>query len=218
MLKFWQSSVGKKVVMGVTGLVLVGFVIGHMAGNMQVFMGPERFNGYAKLLKHDLIEITWLVRIVLLVSVVLHVTAAYQLTRRNWAARPVDYAIREPQVSTYASRTMRWGGVYLFIFLILHIGQFTLGWKWLLPEYTADGAYGNVVLAFERIQFVVLYLGAMFFLALHLYHGAWAVLRTLGVAQASAQPLQRRLPLIIALVVTVGFSLVPLGVALGVVR
>ena len=218
MLKFWQNSVGKKVVMGLTGLVLVGFVIGHMAGNMQVFMGPERFNGYAKLLKHDLIEITWLVRITLLVSVVLHALAAYQLTMRNWAARPVDYAMREPQVSTYASRTMRWGAVYLFIFLILHIGQFTLGWKWLLPEYTAEGAYGNVVLAFARIQWVVLYLGAMFFLALHLYHGTWAVLRTLGVAQPSAQPLQRRLPLIIALVVTVGFSLVPLGVALGVVR
>ncbi len=218
MLTFWGSTVGKKVVMAVTGLILVGFAIGHMAGNMQVFMGQERFNGYAKLLKVDLIEITWLVRLTLLASVVLHATAAWQLTRRNWAARPVEYAKREPQVSTYASRTMRWGGVYLFVFLILHLGQFTLGWKWLLPEYSAEGAYGNVVLAFERTQWVVLYLGAMFFLALHLYHGAWAVLRSLGVAQPSAQPLQRRLPLIIALVVTVGFSLVPLGVALGVVR
>jgi succinate dehydrogenase / fumarate reductase cytochrome b subunit len=218
MLNFWNSSVGKKVVMGLTGLILVGFAFGHMAGNMQIFMGPERFNGYARLLKVDLIEITWLVRLTLLASVVLHATSAYQLTRRNWAARPVDYAMREPQVSTYASRTMRWGGVYLFIFLILHLGQFTLGWKWLLPEYTAEGAYGNVVLAFERMQWVVLYLGAMFFLALHLYHGTWAVLRTLGVAQPSAQPLQRRAPLIIALVVAVGFSLVPLSVALGVVR
>ena len=218
MLTFWGSTVGKKVVMAVTGLILVGFAIGHMAGNMQVFMGQERFNGYAKLLKVDLIEITWLVRLTLLASVVLHATAAWQLTRRNWAARPVEYAKREPQVSTYASRTMRWGGVYLFVFLILHLGQFTLGWKWLLPEYSAEEAYGNVVLAFERTQWVVLYLGAMFFLALHLYHGAWAVLRSLGVAQPSAQPLQRRLPLIIALVVTVGFSLVPLGVALGVVR
>ena len=218
MLNFWHSSVGKKVVMGVTGLILVGFAIGHMAGNMQVFMGQERFNGYAKLLKVDLIEITWLVRLTLLASVLLHAIAAYQLTRRNWAARPVEYAMRESQVSTYASRTMRWGGVYLVVFLILHLGQFTLGWKWLLPEYSPDGAYGNVVLAFERTRWVVLYLGAMFFLALHLYHGTWAVLRTLGVAQPSAQPLQRRLPLIIALVVAVGFSLVPLSVALGVVR
>ena len=137
---------------------------------------------------------------------------------RNWAARPVEYARREAQVSTYASRTLRWGGVYLFIFLVLHLGQFTLGWKWLLPEYVRGAAYGNVVLAFERPIWVAFYLVAMFFLLLHLFHGTWAVLRTLGLAKNAAEPLQRRLPLIIAIVVTVGFSLVPLGVALGIVR
>lgn len=218
MLKFWDSSVGKKVVMGITGLILVGFVIGHMAGNLQIFMGMERYNAYAKLLQEDIIEVTWAVRVVLLVSTVLHVLAAYQLTRRNWAARPVDYALREAQVSTYASRTLRWGGVFLFIFLVLHLGQFTLGWKWLFPEFARGAAYGNVVLAFERPFWVVFYLVAMFFLLLHLFHGTWAVLRTLGVAKNAAESLQRRLPLIIAIVVTVGFSLVPLGVALGIVR
>lgn len=218
MLNFWNSSVGKKVVMGVTGLILVGFVLGHMAGNLQVFMGPERYNAYARLLQEDIIELTWAVRIALLVSVTLHAVAAYQLTRRNWSARPVEYAQRESQVSTYASRTLRWGGVYLFVFIVLHLGQFTLGWKWLLPEYVRGAAYGNVVLAFERPLWVGFYLVAMFFLLLHLFHGTWAVLRTLGVAKNAAEPLQRRLPLIIALVVTVGFSLVPLGVALGFVR
>ncbi len=218
MLNFWNSSVGKKVVMGVTGLILVGFVLGHMAGNLQVFMGPERYNAYARLLQEDIIELTWAVRIALLVSVTLHAVAAYQLTRRNWSARPVEYAQRESQVSTYASRTLRWGGVYLFVFIVLHLGQFTLGWKWLLPEFVRGAAYGNVVLAFERPLWVGFYLVAMFFLLLHLFHGTWAVLRTLGVAKNAAEPLQRRLPLIIALVVTVGFSLVPLGVALGFVR
>ncbi|MCX5760391.1 MAG: succinate dehydrogenase cytochrome b subunit [Gemmatimonadetes bacterium] len=218
MLNFWNSSVGKKVVMGLTGLILVGFVLGHMAGNLQVFMGQERYNAYARLLQEDIIELTWAVRIALLVSVTLHAVAAYQLTRRNWSARPVEYAQRESQVSTYASRTLRWGGVYLFVFIVLHLGQFTLGWKWLLPEYVRGAAYGNVVLAFERPLWVGFYLVAMFFLLLHLFHGTWAVLRTLGVAKNAAEPLQRRLPLIIALVVTVGFSLVPLGVALGFVR
>lgn len=218
MLNFWNSSVGKKVVMGLTGLILIGFVLGHMAGNLQVFMGPERYNAYARLLQEDIIELTWAVRIALLVSVTLHAVAAYQLTRRNWSARPVEYAQRESQVSTYASRTLRWGGVYLFVFIVLHLGQFTLGWKWLLPEYVRGAAYGNVVLAFERPLWVGFYLVAMFFLLLHLFHGTWAVLRTLGVAKNAAEPLQRRLPLIIALVVTVGFSLVPLGVALGFVR
>ena len=218
MLKFWHSSVGKKVVMAVTGLILVGFVIGHMVGNLQIFMGQERYNAYARLLQEDIIELTWAVRITLLASVVLHATAAWQLTRRNWAARPVEYALREAQVSTYASRTLRWGGVFLFVFIVLHLAQFTLGWKVLLPEYVRGAAYGNVVLAFERPLWVVFYLVAMFFLLLHLFHGTWAVLRTLGVAKNAAEPLQRRLPLIIALVVTVGFSLVPLGVALGFVR
>ena len=218
MFKFWHSSVGKKVVMGLTGLILVGFVIGHMVGNLQIFMGQERYNAYARLLQEDIIELTWAVRITLLVSVVLHATAAWQLTRRNWAARPVEYALREAQVSTYASRTLRWGGVFLAVFIVLHLAQFTLGWKVLLPEYVRGAAYGNVVLAFERPLWVVFYLVAMFFLLLHLFHGTWAVLRTLGVAKNAAEPLQRRLPLIIALVVTVGFSLVPLGVALGFVR
>jgi succinate dehydrogenase / fumarate reductase cytochrome b subunit len=178
----------------------------------------ERYNAYAKLLQEDIIEITWAVRVVLLIATVLHVLAAYQLTMRNWAARPVAYAMREARVSTYASRTLRWGGVYLFIFLVLHLGQFTLGWKWLLPEYVRGAAYGNVVLAFERPIWVAFYLVAMFFLLLHLFHGTWAVLRTLGLAKNAAEPLQRRLPLLIAIVVTVGFSLVPLGVALGIVR
>jgi len=218
MRKFWDSSVGKKVVMGITGLILVGFVIGHMAGNLQIFMGMARYNAYAKLLQEDIIEVTWAVRVVLLIATVLHALSAYQLTMRNWAARPVEYAQREAQVSTYASRTMRWGGVFLAVFLVLHLGQFTLGWTWLLPEYARGAAYGNVVLAFERPIWVAFYLVAMFFLLLHLIHGTWAVLRTLGVAKNAAEPLARRIPVIIAILVTVGFSLVPLGVALGIVR
>ncbi|MBW7934183.1 MAG: succinate dehydrogenase cytochrome b subunit [Gemmatimonadaceae bacterium] len=218
MRKFWDSSVGKKVVMGVTGLIFVGFVIGHMAGNLQIFMGMERYNAYAKLLQEDIIEVTWAIRVILLVSVILHALSAWQLTQRAWAARPVDYDIREAQVSTYASRTMRWGGVFLAVFILVHLGQFTFGWHWLLPEFSRGAAYGNVVLAFERPLWVVFYLVAMFFLLLHLLHGTWAVLRTLGVAKNAAEPLARRLPWIIALGVTVGFSLVPLGVALGVVR
>lgn len=218
MRKFWDSSVGKKVVMGVTGLIFVGFVIGHMLGNLQIFLGMERYNAYAKFLQEDIVEITWAVRITLLVSIILHALSAWQLTQRAWAARPIDYDGREAQVSTYASRTMRWGGVFLALFVIVHLGQFTLGWRWLLPEYVRGAAYGNVVLAFERPYWVVFYLIAMAALLMHLLHGTWAVLRTLGVAKNAANPLARRLPWIIALGVAVGFSLVPLGVALGVVR
>jgi succinate dehydrogenase / fumarate reductase cytochrome b subunit len=214
--RFWKSSVGKKVVMGATGLILVGFVIVHMAGNLQFFAGAERFNGYSHLLQHDLIELTWLLRLALLAAVVLHVLAAYQLTRRSWAARPESYAKREAQVSTYAARTMRWGGVYLLVFIPYHILHFTTGT--VHPAFSRDGAYGNVVIGFQVAWVGFFYLGAMAILGLHLYHGAWASFRSLGAARPSADPLHRRLALAIALVVPAGFSLLPLSVMLGLVR
>src|ERR1035437_2482368 len=110
--RFWDSSVGKKIVMGVTGLILVAFVVGHMAGNLQFFSGSARFNAYSHLLQVDLIELTWLLRVPGVASVALHGIAAYHPTMQNRAARPPASGRREPQVSTYAARTMRWGGVY----------------------------------------------------------------------------------------------------------
>src|SRR5215203_1463018 len=111
-LSFYRAAIGKKVVMGVTGLIGVGFVIGHMAGNLLAFRGPDAINAYARFLQSTG-ELLWILRIVLIVAVILHVIAAYQLTMQNRAARPVDYAKRNPQVSTWAARTMRWGGALL---------------------------------------------------------------------------------------------------------
>jgi succinate dehydrogenase / fumarate reductase cytochrome b subunit len=216
LVRFWDSTVGKKIVMGLTGIVLVGFVLVHMAGNLQVFLGPEKFNGYSHFLQHDVIEFTWVLRAALLVAVVLHVTAAVQLTLRNRAARPAPYAMREPQVSTWASRTMRWGGAYLLAFIPYHLMHFTLGW--VHPAFVKDQAYGNVMIGFQVTWVVFFYLGAMLFLGLHLYHGVWAMFRTLGVARPSNEPMQRTFALVVAIVVAVGFSLVPLSVALGFVR
>lgn len=216
LVRFWDSSVGKKMVMGATGLILVAFVILHMLGNLQFFAGAERFNAYSHLLQVDLIEFTWALRVTLLVSVVLHITAAYQLTMRNRAARPADYVKREPQVSTYAARTMRWGGVYLLLFIPYHILHFTTGT--LHPAFVRGQAYGNVVIGFEVMWVSLFYLGAMLFLGLHLYHGAWAALRSLGAARPSEDPQHRRIALAIAVIVPVGFSLLPLSVMLGFVR
>jgi succinate dehydrogenase / fumarate reductase cytochrome b subunit len=216
LLRFWDSSVGKKIVMGATGLILVGFVVLHMAGNLQFFAGSERFNAYSHLLQVDIIELTWLLRVALLASVVLHAAAAYQLTMRNRAARPAGYVKHEPQVSTYAARTLRWGGVYLLLFIPYHILHFTTGT--LHPAFERSQTYGNVVVGFEAKWVVLFYLGAMAFLGLHLYHGAWAAFRTLGVARPSNDPLHRRLALAIAVIVAAGFSLLPLSVMLGFVR
>ena len=125
LLTFYRSTIGKKVIMGVTGLIGIGYVIVHMLGNLQAFVGPTKLNNYGATLKGPLIELTWLVRIVLIAAVLLHVLMAYQLTQRAHAARPVGYRDREPQVSTLASRTMRWGGVLLLVFIVVHILHFT---------------------------------------------------------------------------------------------
>lgn len=211
--RFWGSTIGKKIVMAATGLIMVGFLIGHMVGNLQVFLGAEKLNAYSKFL-HGLGELLWLVRGVLLASLVLHVTAAVQLTRLDLAARPVAYAKHETRAATFASRTIRWGGVVIAIFIVLHLLHFTTGT--LRPAaFSAENVYGNVTGNFAIPWVAALYVAAMIAIGLHLYHGTWSAFRTLGLAEPSAHPLQRRIAGVVALVVWLGFTIVPVGVLLG---
>ena len=211
--RFWASTIGKKIVMGVTGLIMVGFLIGHMAGNLQVFEGAERLNGYSRFL-HSLGELLWLVRGVLLLALVLHIVAAVQLTRIDWAARPVGYEKHEAQAATFASRTIRIGGVLLAVFIVLHLMHFTLGTLEPAP-FSRENVYGNVTGSFAIPWVAGLYVAAMVVVGLHLYHGAWSAFRTLGITKASAHPLQRRIAGMVAFLVWLGFTIVPLGVLLG---
>ena len=213
---FWNSSVGKKAVMAVTGIIGVVFVIGHMVGNLQVFQGADRLNAYGHLLHGPLNELVWGARVVLLLALVLHVLAAYQLTMQNRAARPIEYAVRTSQVSTLASRTLRWGGVLLLAFIIYHLLDLTIGT--VNPAFQEGDVYANLLGSMHRPLIAVFYIVAMAALGLHLYHGAWSSLRTLGVAQASASPLKRRAAVVIAIIIAVGFAVVPLAVLLGVVK
>ena len=213
---FWESTVGKKAVMAVTGIIGVLFVIGHMVGNLQVFEGAERLNAYGHLLHGPLNELVWGARVVLLLALVLHVVAAWQLTVRNRAARPVEYATRTPQVSTLASRTLRWGGVLLLVFIIYHLLDLTMGT--LNPAFRPGDVYANLLGSMQRPAIAVFYIVAMAALALHLYHGTWSSLRTLGVAQASPSPLKRRAAIVIAIIVAAGFAVVPLAVLMGIVK
>jgi succinate dehydrogenase / fumarate reductase cytochrome b subunit len=215
---FWASSVGKKAVMGVTGLIGVLFVLGHMIGNLQLFQGAERINAYSRLLHGPLNELLWVVRIVLLGSVVLHIVAAYQLTVRDRAARPVNYTRRQPQVSTIAARTMRWGGVLLLAFIILHLLHFTTGTIRPAGIFVEGDVFTNIVTSFQIPWVVAFYVVSMVALGLHLYHGAWSSIRSLGAASGSPQPLRRRVALLIALIVSIGFALVPVAVLAGAVR
>jgi succinate dehydrogenase / fumarate reductase, cytochrome b subunit len=214
--RFWGSTVGKKIVMGVTGLIMVGFLVGHMLGNLQIFLGPTRLNDYSRFL-HSLGELLWLVRAVLLVSLVLHIVAAVQLTRIDWAARPVGYAKYQPEASTFASRTIRWGGLLLAAFILFHLLHFTTGTIRPAPFSHTD-VYGNVTASFAVPWVAALYVAAMLVVALHLYHGTWSAFRTLGVAPPSAQPRERRAATALAGLVWLGFTIVPVAVFLRWVR
>ena len=199
--------------MGVTGLIMVAFLIGHMAGNLQLFLGAERINAYSRFL-HGLGELLWLVRGVLLAALLLHIVAAVQLTRLDWAARPVGYKKHETQAATFASRTIRIGGVLLALFIVLHLMHFTTGTLRPAP-FDEHNVYGNVTGSFALPWVAALYIAAMVVVGLHLYHGAWSAFRTLGITQPSPHPLQRRIAAVVALVVWLGFTIVPLGVLLG---
>jgi succinate dehydrogenase / fumarate reductase, cytochrome b subunit len=213
---FYASVVGKKVVMGVTGLIGVAFVILHSLGNLLVFRGPDAINSYSHFLKSTG-ELLWALRLVLILAVVLHVIAAVQLTRQSRAARPIGYAKYESQVSTIASRTMRWGGALLLIFIVLHILHFTTGTIRPAGVFSREDVYANIVLSFRIWWVTVFYVVSMIALALHLFHGAWSSVRSIGVSPPSPQPLHRRVSMVIAILVWAAFTVIPLAVVLGII-
>jgi succinate dehydrogenase / fumarate reductase cytochrome b subunit len=224
LIAFYRSTIGKKIIMAVTGLIGIGFVILHMAGNLQAFVSQDKINSYGALLHGPLAELTWLLRIVLIVAVVLHVLMAYQLTMLSRAARPIGYEHKEPQVATLASRTMKWGGVLLLVFIVVHLLHFTTeaidpgGWRGMTDNQGHRDVYGNIIASFRIWWVAAFYIVAMIALGLHLYHGAWSSVRTLGYAKTSAHPLQRRIALVVAIVVWLGFTIVPVGVIAGIIR
>jgi succinate dehydrogenase / fumarate reductase cytochrome b subunit len=218
MLRFYHSTVGKKILMAVSGIIGIAFLILHMLGNLQIFQGPARINGYAAMLHGPLAEVVLAQRIVLIVAVVVHVVMAWQLTMRARAARPAAYARRKPQASTLASRTMRVGGVLLLVFIPVHILHFTTGDIRPAGVFTPGDIFGNAIASFHVPWVVAFYVLAMIALGLHLYHGAWSSVRTLGLAGSKPHPLHRPVALLLALALWLGFTIVPVAIALGWVR
>ncbi|GAC1650491.1 MAG: succinate dehydrogenase cytochrome b subunit [Gemmatimonadaceae bacterium] len=216
-LTLYRSTVGKKAVMAVTGAILVAYVIGHVSGNLLVFRGRDQINAYSAFL-HSTGALLWAVRVVLLVAAALHVMAAVQLTRLKHNARTIAYAKREPQVSTIAARTIRWGGAFLFLFVVLHILHFTTGTIRPAATFSRTDVYGNVVSSFGIWWVAAFYVVAMIALGLHLYHGTWSAFRTLGLVRPTATPLKRTAVLILAIAVWFGFTIIPVAVFAGIVR
>jgi succinate dehydrogenase / fumarate reductase, cytochrome b subunit len=225
LVAFWATVIGKKVVMAVTGAVLVLFVIAHMLGNLKIFSDPNEINAYSRFLREvgspglAYGQLLWMVRIVLLACVALHITAAVQLSRMSWAARPHGYSVKRNVETTFAARMMRWGGVLLVAFVIFHLLHLTLGAVGFRPGQFRDLAvYQNVLAAFAVWPIAVFYIVAMGALCLHLYHGVWSMLQTLGWNTARNQTALKTLSRVIAIVVFVGFSSVPVAVMAGWLR
>lgn len=209
---FYNSSIGKKVVMAVTGLIGFGYVVAHMAGNLQVFAGPAKLNAYATFLKSNM-ALLWSARSILLIAVVLHIVASYQLARMSLKSRPVSYDHWRPVASNYASRTMRWSGPLIGLFIIYHLLHLTTGV--VHPDFQERDVYANVIKGFRVWYISAIYIVAMLALGLHLYHGAWSMFQSLGINHPQYNGLIRALATIITIIVVVGFISIPLAVLLG---
>lgn len=215
----YRTSVGKKITMAVTGGIFVLFVMAHWFGNLKVFMGPEVFNHYAEGLREfgdpflPYGWFLWIFRAVLIVALVIHVWTAWSLTRQSWAARGTKYKKKQSLNIDAASSMMRWGGVFLFLFITYHLLHLTTGT--LHPDFVHGDAYHNFVAGFQSIPVSIFYMVCMIALGLHLYHGTWSAMQTLGIDGPRAQKIRRPLGLIIALVVAGGNLLFPVAVLTG---
>jgi succinate dehydrogenase / fumarate reductase cytochrome b subunit len=205
-----DTTIGKKVVMAVTGLVLYGFVVAHMLGNLQVFMGPEQLNGYAKKL-HDLGPLLWAARAVLVVAVVLHVLMAVQLVSRSAAARPIGYRQKKNPTTTYAALTMKFGGLALMLFILYHLAHFTF------PGVPTD-VYANVIAGFRVPWVSAIYVVAQIFLGMHLYHGAFSLFQTLGLSHPRYIDKARFVAQTLGIAVAAANVAMPVAVVAGVVK
>jgi succinate dehydrogenase / fumarate reductase, cytochrome b subunit len=213
-LTFYGTSIGKKAVMAITGVILLGFVVGHMLGNLQVFIGANQMNEYAALLKANA-ALLWSVRIVLLVAVIWHIVAAVQLTRMSQRSRPAGYYYKDVIQADYAARTMRWSGPIIAVFVIYHLLHFTTGS--VHPQFDVHNVYRNVISGFRVWPVSLFYIIAMVALAFHLWHGSWSMFQTLGLVNPKSDKIIRRLAAIATLAIAIGFISIPMAVLAGLI-
>ncbi|MBM9503298.1 succinate dehydrogenase [Actinacidiphila acididurans] len=217
----WDSTVGKKTIMAVSGLFMLLYLLVHMFGNLKIFFGPGQFNGYAHWLRtvgEPFLHYEWalwIIRVVLVASVVAHGVCAYQLSRRDLRARPVGYAHR-PARSGYATRTMRWGGVILGLFVVWHLLDLTTGTVH-SGGFQPGHPYQNVVDTFSTWYGDVIYIVAVLALGMHVRHGLWSAAQTLGAGSVTRDRFLKITANALALVLAAGFIAVPVGVMSGIV-
>lgn len=225
LLELWNSVIGKKVVMAVTGAVMVLFVIGHMLGNLKLFSGAESINAYSRFLREiggpefGYSQLLWAVRTILLACAVLHITAATQLTRISWQARPVAYKEKKNVETTWAALTMRWSGVLLIVFVVFHLFHLSggmVGFK--AGQFHHLMVYQNAVAAFSNWPISIFYIVSMVALGFHLDHGIWSMFQTMGWVTVENTRAWRAVSRVVAVLIFAGFVSVPISVLAGWVR
>jgi succinate dehydrogenase / fumarate reductase, cytochrome b subunit len=221
LLRFWQSAVGKKWVMALSGIGLLGYVLAHMVGNLKLFLGKAHLNEYAEWLRTlgepalPRTVVLWALRIGLLAAFVLHIVAAAQLTRMNQRARGDYQASRDYVAANFASRTMRWTGVIIALYLIFHLLDLT--WGPANPDFKRGDPFDNVIESFQRVPVAIVYIIANLALAIHIFHGAWSMFQSLGWNNPRFNIYRRYFAAAFALVIGIGNVSMPLLVVTGVV-
>jgi succinate dehydrogenase / fumarate reductase cytochrome b subunit len=222
MQMLFGSSVGKKVLMATTGLILVLFVVVHLIGNSSVFVGPDGINAYAAKL-HSLGPVVWLFRLVMLGVFLVHIWLGIKLTLENKMARPVEYAQKKNLRTSYAAQIMIYTGVVLLIFVIYHLFHFTV--RVTNPDISnlVDAAgrmdvYSMVVLSFQKFFIALTYVIAMVFLLLHLSHGIGSMFQSSGLNSARTLPTIETVGKWVAIVLMVGYVSIPISILVGIVK
>ncbi|EYF04492.1 succinate dehydrogenase cytochrome b subunit [Chondromyces apiculatus] len=212
---FYREVIGKKIAMALSGVVLFGYVVIHMAGNLQLFAGREQINDYAAKL-HSSAPVLWGARAVLLTAVIVHIYTAIALTRLSYAARPDGYRKKGHRHSNLPARTMLWSGMVLAAFIVFHLLHLTTGTAH--PQFQDLKPYDNMVAGFQMPVVALFYVISVVLLGAHLYHGAWSMFQSLGISHPRYTPALRKFAVVFAFLLTVGFAVVPLAVLFGVVR
>ena len=216
-----RSSIGKKVLMAVTGIILLLFLVGHMVGNLKAFLGAESFNHYAEFLRTvgepvvPRTTLLWIIRGVLLASLLVHVVNAIAVWRMDRRSRSVGYKRYQSLAISAASRSMLWGGVTIFAFVVYHLLHMTFGT--VHPEFRHGQPFNNLVTGFQNPIVVGAYLLTMVPLGLHLYHGFWAAFQSLGSTNPRMNVPRRQLAAAISLIIVLGFAAVPLAISFGLI-
>ncbi len=220
-VRFYEAPIGKKAVMAITGLILFGYIVGHLVGNLQIYASdPDQINRYAAFLHNpaNLIPL-WAIRAFLFVALVLHIVSSVQLWSQNRAARPVRYIKKDDVPASYAARTMIWSGPIVAAFVVFHVLHLTVGSVLPLEDVNGNAAmpnvHHNVIAGFQNYWVSGFYIVAMILLCMHLYHGLWSMFQSMGIGEPRYTPALKRGAAVVAILIAIGNCSIPIAVMLG---